>query len=212
MVAGAFQFYRAYFNNAPEVPILRTMDLDILVPLQLKLLNPIDVPNILESIGFDEKFFRLTGYSKYVHPEMEVEFMVAEYGKGEKKPYSIKPLNVLAQGLRYMSLVMEHSITVIYKGTPVRVPEPSAFVLLKCLVSTKIKDSGKRAKDLKTATELGHFLIMRSEQRSKLITVYSSMHKNWQETLLRVIREHSNQLLNVLIKKLEQLHNNLWKF
>ena len=193
--------YRVYFNNTPEVPILRTMDLDILIPTKLNITNTIDVPSILKSIGFDEEFSHLTGHSKYVHPEMEVEFMVAEYGKGKKEPYTIKPFNVLAQGLRYMSLVMEHSITVRYKGIPVCVPEPSAFVLLKFLVSTKRKDPVKRTKDLKTATELGAFLIMRSDQRTKLTSVFSSMHKNWQKTLLHILREQSNSLLDVLIKK-----------
>jgi len=193
--------YRVYFNNAPEVPILRTMDLDILVPTKLNISNTIDVPSILKSIGFDETFSHLTGHSKYVHPEMEVEFMVAEYGKGKKEPYTIKPFNVLAQGLRYMSLVMEHSITVTYKGIPVCVPDPKAFVFLKFLVSTKRKDSLKREKDLKTAAELGDFLMMRSDQRSKLKSVFSSMHKNWQKTLLRVLSEQSNPLLDVLIKK-----------
>jgi hypothetical protein len=189
--------YRTYFNNAPEVPILRTMDIDILVPRKLKLATPIDVPSILKSIGFDEDFSHLTGCSKYVHPDMEVEFMVPEYGKGKMEPYSIKTLNVLAQGLRFMNLVMEHSTTVTYKGIHVRVPEPSAFVLLKFLVSTKRKDPVKRTKDLKTATELGAFLIMRSDQRTKLTSVFSSMHKNWQKILLHVLREQSNPLFNV---------------
>jgi hypothetical protein len=149
--------YKVYFNNASEVPILRTMDLDILVPLKLNLSNPIDVPSIFKSIGFDEEFSHLTGYCKYVHPEMEVEFMV---------------------------------------------PEPSAFILLKFLVSTKRKNSKKREKDLKTAAELGAYLITRSDQRSKLKSAFSSMHKNWQKTLLGVLREQSNPLLlDVLIKK-----------
>jgi len=193
--------YRVYFNNTPEVPILRTMDLDILIPPKLHLQNVIDIPSILKSIGFDEEFSHLTGYSKYVHPEMEVEFMVAEYGKGKREPYTIKPFNVLAQGLRYMSLVMEHSITVIYKGIPVCVPEPSAFVLLKFLVSTKRRDTIKRERDLKTAAKLGAFLMMGIDQRSKLKSVFSSMHKNWQKTLLHVLSEQSNPLLNVFIEK-----------
>ena len=88
--------YRVYFNNTPEVPILRTMDLDILVQKYTILPYPIDVPEILKSFGFEEEYSHLSSFSKYVHPEIEVEFMVAEHGRGKTGPYNIKHLNVLA--------------------------------------------------------------------------------------------------------------------
>jgi len=43
--------------------------------------------------------------------------------------------------------------------------------------------------------------MMGIDQRSKLKSVFSSMHKNWQKTLLHVLSEQSNPLLNVFIEK-----------
>jgi len=190
--------YRAYFDNAPEIPILRTMDLDILVHKNLTLTYIIDVPKILNSFGFDEEFSHLDGHCKYVHPEIEVEFMVAEFGRGKSGPYNIKHLNVLAKGLRFMNIVTEHTITVMYMGIPIHVPDPAAFVLLKYLISTKRRDPAKKIKDLRAANELGQFMFNDSAQRKNIKVVFSSMHKKWQQTVLRVIKEQSSPLFNFL--------------
>jgi hypothetical protein len=175
------------------------MDLDILVPRDIQVQKPIDIPVILKSIGFDEVFSRLSGDSKFVHPEMEVEFLIADYGKGSAGPYNITNLNVLAQGLRYLSLVYDYSITIDYNSIPIRVPEPSAFVLLKYLVSTKRKDPGKKIKDLKTAKELGAFIITSDEQRDKLEKVFNAMHDKWKKDLLLILQEEKDPLLEVFL-------------
>ena len=54
------------------------MDLDFLVHKNIALTHIIDVPKLLNSFEFDEEFSQLDGYCKYVHPEIEVEFMVSE--------------------------------------------------------------------------------------------------------------------------------------
>ena len=48
--------FRVYFNNSPEIPVLRTMDLDILIPQNLNLEYEIDIPQMLKKYGFDEEF------------------------------------------------------------------------------------------------------------------------------------------------------------
>ena len=48
----------------------------------------------------------LTGYTKYVHPELELEFLIAELGRGKgNKPYEIPKLHINAQGLRFLNLL-----------------------------------------------------------------------------------------------------------
>ncbi len=32
-------FYKIYFNNTPEIPVLRTMDIDFLIPRPLKIIK-----------------------------------------------------------------------------------------------------------------------------------------------------------------------------
>jgi len=178
------------------------MDLDILVHKNIALTHIIDVPKILNSFGFDEEFSHLDGHCKYVHPEIEVEFMVAEFGRGKSGPYSIKSLNVLAQGLRFMSIVTEYTITVTYKRIPVNVPDPAAFVLLKYLVSTKRRDPAKETKDLKTANELGQFMFNDPVQRKRIKFIFNSMYKKWQHTILQVMEEQSSPLLKFLQGKI----------
>ena len=193
--------YRTYFNNSPEVPLLRTMDLDFLLPRNINLNFQVDIPQILKEYGFDEVFSHLDGYSKFVHPEIEVEFLTPEFGRGQEKPYYIKSLNISAQGLRYIRLIQDFNITVLYKDIPVKVPEPSAFVLLKYLISTKRKESSKKRKDLDTANLLGNFLLNNSNERSKLKIVFNSMPKRWQSKTLTVIKSYSHDLYELLQKK-----------
>ena len=35
-------FYKIYFNNAPEIPVLRTMDIDFLIPRPVRIKNDVD--------------------------------------------------------------------------------------------------------------------------------------------------------------------------
>ena len=84
--------YRVYFNNSPEIPVLRTMDLDILIPQNLNLEYEIDIPQMLKKYGFDEEFSHLGGYSKFVHPELEIEFLVAECMEKGRKDHIILSL------------------------------------------------------------------------------------------------------------------------
>jgi len=39
-----YYFYRAYFNNAPEIPVVRTMDIDFLIPNPVKIRKDINIP------------------------------------------------------------------------------------------------------------------------------------------------------------------------
>jgi hypothetical protein len=175
-------FYREYFKDAAEIPVLSTMDIDFLVPQPLRLQGEVDVKSILTKHGFDEEFSVLGGFSKFVHPELEVEFLIAEKGRGHSTAYPIKALNITAQGLRYMSFIQDNATLMSYKGLKAKVPKPGVFVLLKYLISKKRKDEAKRLKDLATATELGEFLLTDEKERAELKASFvSSMPGNWQK-------------------------------
>lgn len=49
-------FYRIFFDNSPEVPLLRTTDIDFLIPNPPGISTGADVPFILSSLGFDSHF------------------------------------------------------------------------------------------------------------------------------------------------------------
>jgi hypothetical protein len=74
--------YRAYFNDAPEIPVLRTTDVDFLVGMPPRVRREFDVPAALSELGFEPEWSLQGGYCKYVHPDMEVEFLIPEQGRG----------------------------------------------------------------------------------------------------------------------------------
>ncbi len=68
-------YYRILFDNAPEVPLIRTTDIDFLVPNPSSFKNSVDVSELLNNLGFDSDFDYNTGLVKYVHPDLEIQFL-----------------------------------------------------------------------------------------------------------------------------------------
>ena len=151
----------------------------------------IDIPEILKELGFDEKISRSDGYIKYVHPDLEIEFLIAEKGRGSDKPYTINKLHINAQGLRFLDMLHNSPIRVNFHGIQVIVPEPSEYVLHKFIISSRRKNEFKRLKDIATAKELGEYLLQNREQRKKLKEVYLSLPERWKKKLDAIIKENS---------------------
>ncbi|MFP4484857.1 MAG: hypothetical protein ACLFO1_08390 [Spirochaetaceae bacterium] len=70
--------YRVYFRDAPEIPVLRTTDVDFLVGMPPRIEREFDVPAALYELGFEPQWSLQGDYCKYAHPDMEVEFLVPE--------------------------------------------------------------------------------------------------------------------------------------
>lgn len=45
-------FYKHYFKNAPEIPLVRTLDMDLLIPHRQKIRREIDISQLLKQMGF----------------------------------------------------------------------------------------------------------------------------------------------------------------
>jgi len=133
--------YKEYFGNPVEISMQRTADLDFLVPNPLRIHKDVDVSVIFDELGFDRKVSLLEGYEKYVHPDLEVEFLTPERGRGKSKPYTIDKLHVNAQGLRYLDLIQNHTIKTSYKGVSINVPEPSVYVLTQVHSKRQAKET-----------------------------------------------------------------------
>ena len=165
------------------VPVLRTTDLDFLVGMPPAIRCSFDVPSALSELGFEPEWSLHGSYCKYVHPEMEVEFLIPEQGRGTDTAVTVNALGVQAQPLRFLSLAFDRSRVVRYRGYGIRVPEPEAFVLLKLLVIPRRKDQGKAAKDVYTARSIGEFLLGDSERRARLLDMVTGLPKGWQNTI-----------------------------
>ncbi len=92
-------FYRFHFGENSTVPTFRTLDVDFLIPHPTRVRKKADVPAILKEEGFIPIFNRASGIVKYNHPELQVEFLVPELGKGGRMR-EVKNLHVKAVALR----------------------------------------------------------------------------------------------------------------
>jgi hypothetical protein len=100
-----------------------------------------DVPAALSEFGFEPQWSLQGDFCKYVHPEIEVEFLIPELGRGRANAVKITELGISAQPLLFLSLAYKRSMSVSYHGYNIRVPEPEVFVLLKLLILPRRKDN-----------------------------------------------------------------------
>jgi Nucleotidyltransferase len=190
--------YKEYFGNPVEISMQRTADLDLLIPNPPRIHKDVDVSLILEELGFDRKVSLLDGYEKYVHPDLEVEFLTPERGRGRGKPYSIDKLHINAQGLRYLDLIQSYTMKISYNGISINVPEPTAYVLHKFILSDRRKKQFKREKDIETARQLGEYLLDQESQRNKMREIYLSMPEKWKKDLIKIVKGTSEKIYTFL--------------
>ena len=124
----------------------------------------------------------LTGYTKYVYPELELKFLIAELGRGKgNKPYEIPKLHINARGLRFLNLLQWHTIKIKYKNMNVIVPEPAAYVLHKFIIYERRLNKEKQKRDLLSAKGIGEFLLQNRTQQKKIIEIFNSLPNKWQK-------------------------------
>ncbi|PIE71614.1 MAG: hypothetical protein CSA22_01965 [Deltaproteobacteria bacterium] len=191
-------FYRILFENAPEIPLIRTTDVDFLVPNPARFNSKVDITELLNSLGFDSDFDYRTGLVKYVHPDLEIQFLTPALGRPKDTPYEIKKLNVNAEGLAYMKMLQDYKFSMQHRDISVWLPEPSAFILHKILISQKRKDTAKQEKDLRSAISIGEFCLDCSEHRERMKFIFMQLPKKWQRDILGVVKQHSPDLRDYL--------------
>lgn len=188
------QFYRFYFEEPETLPAFRTMDVDFLVPNPNQIKNDIDVPAILKEKGFVPTFNRSNGIVKYDHPELRLEFLVPEMGRGQGGSQEIKKLHIKAQSLRYLNLLTAYPRIISYHGLLIRVPEPAVFALHKLIISARRLNQSKQKSDLETAVGLLDFLYLRPNEVTRIKSILKTLPKKWVKTILSVSEKHFPRL------------------
>ena len=187
-------YYRILFDNAPEIPLLRTLDIDFLVPNPARFQRRVDVSEILNLLGFDSDFDYSTGLVKYVHPDLEIQFLTPALGRVKNRPYEIKKLNINAEGLTYMKMLQDYTFAMTHNGITVRLPEPEAYTLHKILISPKRKDTARKEKDLMAAKSIGELCLAYEARRDRLKTIYVGLPKKWQRVISGILEPLSSDL------------------
>jgi len=71
-----FAYNRTDFDDDPEIPILRTTDFDFLLGMPPDIKNTFDIPAALSELGFEKEWPLQGDFCKYIHPDLEVEFLI----------------------------------------------------------------------------------------------------------------------------------------
>jgi len=193
-------YYRILFDKAPEIPLIRTTDIDFLIPNPKEIKKNIDVGELLNRIGFDSDFDYQTGLIKFVHPDLEIQFITPALGRGKDKPYEIKQFNINAEGLRYLTLLRDHKFQMTHEGITLWLPEPGAYILHKILVSQKRKSTTKRDKDLTAAGNLAELCLRYDNYRKRLQSIFGDMPMKWQKLVLDILNQLSSEVYAFLSK------------
>ena len=187
-------FYRLEFENPNALPAFRTLDVDFLIPNPNKVKKEADVPELLKQEGFVPTYNRASGMVKYNHPELQVEFLVPELGRGYDKPQEIKKLHITAQGLRYLDLLLGYPRLISCEGLQVKVPEPAVFALHKLIVSARRLNQIKQKSDLETAIGLLDFLCSQPSELTQIQSVLRTIPEKWRKTILSISEKHYPRL------------------
>lgn len=192
-------FYKDFFGRYRVPTTLKTRDMDLLIPCPKSLTAKTDVAELLKDLGFIVGFTGQQGFIRLEHPELIVEFLVPEIGRGSDKPCKLPTLGVNAQSLRFLDFLAQDTLCAAVGTVTVKLPHPARFALHKLLVMTRRTASDKKAKDKQAARQILNALIQTHQDKS-IKTAFEAMPKRWQTKVRQQLSEVTdNRILNLLI-------------
>lgn len=183
-------FYQDYFANVPYIDqvAIKTRDIDFLIDAPSRIRHNVNIPEILKDLGFVTIYRGSKGYIKLDHPELILEFLVPEKGKGTDKPVPLPMLGVNAVALRFLNFLSSNTIKVKVEDFFVILPHPVNFALHKLIIFQRRLKEEKAIKDRSTAIEILRALINKGD-KAILKQVFNSMLPKWQKRVIRGLEE-----------------------
>lgn len=176
-------FYRFYFHKKQPIASLRTRDVDFLVPEPKSLKADIDLPRLFKPLGFVVDYRGQQGYIRLVHPELFIEFLVPEKGKGTDKAFPLPKLGLNAQALRFIDILYLNTVTLETRGIKIKLPHPACFVLHKIIIFTKRPEKEKREKEVEQIYRMLDFLKKENKTNS-LKRFFLKLHPKWRKRII----------------------------
>jgi len=188
----ASYFYGLYFKSHDYRPLIRTSDIDFLIPNPRNVAPDLDLNlgRVFEELDFVKHFDR-SGLIKYESKSLTIEFLVPEIGRGSGGPIKVKGLNITAQPLRFLNMLSEDLLVVQYEGMRIKVPDPVAYAFYKLIVSGRRFKKDKKAKDYDTAIDLIRFLKKQGMSRN-ITSYFNSLPKPWQKKVSSILEGANN--------------------
>ena len=107
--------YKEIYGKIPNIPVLRTSDLDLLVSNPRNIHHLANVDKLLQDIGFIRSFDMSSPLIKYKHSKLDIEFLSARI-RGNEKIIKIPQLSITAQVLDYMEIAVQYAMETEYIG------------------------------------------------------------------------------------------------
>lgn len=152
--------YNRYGQMPSPHPLLRTMDIDVVVPRHLEERGRLTIDELLSRAGYEARIYGSdVPVVKYelTSPVTEIEFLTPEIGKPGKAALAVQR-GLTAQALRYLQILLENTKKIKINDTiygsdislVVTVPSPGAFIYQKGLTlsPSSRRPSTKVSKDL----------------------------------------------------------------
>jgi hypothetical protein len=192
-------FYNEYFSGTPykDRLTIKTRDIDFLIDDPARIREKVNIPSLLEDLGFVIIYKGSRGYIKLDHPDLLLEFLVPEKGKGLDKPFPLPKLGVNAVALRFLSFLSAKTIKVKVEDFHITVPHPANFALHKLIIFQRRLKQDKAEKDRNTAIEILKALIKKGEARI-LKQTFDSIPEKWQRKITRGLKEEDSEILSIL--------------
>lgn len=179
--------YKNYFaKDYGFIP--KTTDLDILVPIPYRSNKKIDLPEELKDLNYIVQFSGQKGYIKLGHPELSIEFLVPEFGKGHDRPYPLDRLGINAQPLRYVILLLRDVIKIDYKGIKINTPHPAVFILQKLLVLHKRAKEEKKLKDIEIIKTVSNWINQSKNDKRRFKDIFRHLPLSWKKNIIKELR------------------------
>lgn len=172
-------FYRKFFSGKKYMTSLKTRDMDLLIPQPKNIKVKADVAELLKDLGFVVGFTGSQGYIRLEHPQLIIEFLVPERGKGSDKPYDLPQLGLNAQALRFLDFLSQNTIGTKVGSITITLPHPANFALHKLLVMKRRPKAERQVKDKEDAIRILNALID-SDQSDTIKKVFQGIPKRWQ--------------------------------
>ncbi len=181
-------FYKSYFAGTKYPSAIRTRDMDFLIPNPTRIKTPIDIPELLRDLGFIIGYNGEEGLIRLEHPELIVEFLSPEKGKGTDKPIPLPALGVNAVGLRFLALLTDNIIKIRVEDFDILMPHPINFSLHKLIISQYRPKEEKSVKDMDAAIGILKALIEKGDIYL-IREVYCSLLPKWKKRVLKGLEQ-----------------------
>jgi hypothetical protein len=178
-------FYNQYFTGTPYIDrvALKTRDIDFLIHDPAKIKHEVNIPELLYDLGFVVIYKGSKGYIKLEHPDLLLEFLVPEKGKGTDRPIPLPILGLNAVALRFLTFLSANTIKVRAEDFYITLPHPANFALHKLIIFQRRIKEEKAIKDRNTAIEILRALINKGEAAT-IKDIFNSIPSKWQKKII----------------------------